>query len=387
MTLCPDCRAPLTGAPACAGCGLPLVGPAAARLWVVDQRLAALETEGTALREERARLLADLRQSGPLPGAVPAPPREATPRQVQNTLLGLGALLLAVAGLVFTAVTYRQLGLAGRAAVLTALTAAAAGAPLLLVRRGLASSAEAVSCVALALGAADAWALRKAGLAGHVDGRSYAAVATAVLALAAAGHARLVPVRASQLGAAGYAQLPVLLVLARLEVSAPVAAVSLTGLAAADLAVADLAPVARPVRRLTRALGGLWSLLALGAAAVALGDDQRAGALGLLALAALAAAVSLRTSGWRSRVASAAVVPLLAGAAWGATRPSLADRTEPLVLVAVALLSLQVAGLLARSRREGPVLGALLVTTAALLAELPHVLLAAAGPFTWLGHA
>jgi hypothetical protein len=390
VTLCPDCRAPLTGAATCDACGLPLLGPTAARLWAVDQRLAGLDTERTTLLEERVRLLAALRQGEAQPPLPVPPPRahEATPRQVQNTLLGLGALLLAVAGLVFAAVTYRQLGLVGRAAVLLTLTAAAAYAPLPLVRRRLTASAEAITCVALALSAVDAWALRQAGLAPDVDGRSYAAVATAVLAVAAAAHARAVPVRASQLGAAAFAQLPVLLLLARLEVSAPVAAVSLAGLAAVDLAVADRAPVPLAVRRMTVGLGGLWSLLALAASAVALGNDERGGAWGLVALAALAAAASVRvTDQVASRALSGAVVPLLAGAAWGAARPSLSGSTQPLVLVAVALLALQVTGLLPRSRREGPVVGSLLVTAAALLAELPHVLLAVAGPFTWLGHA
>ena len=142
-TPCPDCGALLTGAPTCASCGLAVTGPVAGRLWVVDQQLAALA-------RERETLLVQLRP-GTAPTTVPAPPvvptRETTPHTAQNTLLGLGALLLAGAGLVFAAVTYRQLGVTGRAAVLVALTLAAFAGAQALVRRGLGSSGEAVAAV------------------------------------------------------------------------------------------------------------------------------------------------------------------------------------------------------------------------------------------------
>src|SRR5690349_5015180 len=115
---CPDCAAPLTGAPTCLACGLRLIGPEAVRLWEVDVALAGLETRRGELLTERRTLRALLRPGGAAPAqpaaapgangqpVVAAPSREWTPQRVQNTLLGLGALLLTVAGIVFAAVTY-----------------------------------------------------------------------------------------------------------------------------------------------------------------------------------------------------------------------------------------------------------------------------------------
>ncbi len=97
---CPDCRRPLDGSTSCPHCHLPLTGPSAARLWAVDQRLAALDGEQHALRSERIGLLTAMRTgaspeatgslagrllSGALPGGVlPGPSRpprrRATPR-------------------------------------------------------------------------------------------------------------------------------------------------------------------------------------------------------------------------------------------------------------------------------------------------------------------
>lgn len=398
---CPDCGAPLTGAPTCNECQLPVLGPTAARLWQVDQRLAAVAAESAALRDERVRLLALLRSGQtaavpagatyfPPPGTFPpagaAPRKETSPQQVQNTLLGLGALLLALAGLVFAAVTYRHLGVVGRALVLLALTGIAAAVPAWLVRRGLTASAEAVTAVALVLSAVDAWAVRRAGLGDGLDERTYTAIATAVLAALAAGHALTVPVRASWFGAAVFAQLPTVYLLARFDASLPVVAVTLTALAAVDLLVSGDRRVAKDLRWLTAGLGALALFGALGASLAAIADDDRGGAFGLLAIAVVAAAAAARTSDDTLRdLLSGSVTPLVAGAAWAAARPELTDAQRPLVLVAVALLSLQVTGLLARARRNGPVVGSLLVAGVALIIEAEPVLTALFGPFSWLG--
>jgi hypothetical protein len=122
-TRCPQCTAPLAGAGACDACGLRLTGPEAARLWQVDLELLQLEAARRPLLAERSALLAALRGERPaasapviLPVAVPPTPPPApewTPQRVSNALLGLGGLLLAVAALVFTAVTYERLGAGG----------------------------------------------------------------------------------------------------------------------------------------------------------------------------------------------------------------------------------------------------------------------------------
>ncbi len=399
VPLCPDCAAPLTGPESCPACGLNLLGPVAARLWQVDQQLLTLDSQRTALMSERVRLLHQLR-TGEAPAATaatilpaaggPAAPhqrKETSPQQVQNTLLGLGALLLAIAGVVFAAVTYRNVGVVGRAGILITLTAVAATVPFTLVTRRLTASGEAVAAVAVALSAIDAWALRKAGLGEGLEVETYSAVATGLLALAAAAHAVALPLRTSRLAAAVFAQLPVLFVLARTDASRPVLGVTLTALAAVDALVASERRVVPDVRVLTAALSGGAVLGALAASVGAVADHDRGGAWGLTALAALAAAASVRvTERTGSALFAGLTVPLLAAAAWSVARPSLTEPQQPLVLAAVALIALQVSGLLPRVRREGPVLGALAVASVAVLTQGTAILQAVAGPFTWLAH-
>ncbi len=402
---CPDCQATLSGAPTCTACGLPLTGQVAGRLWVVDQRLEALGGERTSLLTERGQLLTSLRSgdsppvwSTPgagtlgrsptvLPTRASTPRKETTPAQVQNTLLTLGALLLALAGVVFAAVTYRHLGVVGRALILLTLTGAAAAAPVVLLRRGLTASAEALAAVALALGALDAWALQRAGLVGTLDHRTYAAVATAVLAVGAAVHASAVRVQVSQLGAAVFAQLPVVLVLARTEASLPVIAVTLAGLGALDVAVASDRRSASLLTSTAAALAGLAVVGSLGASVLAVHDHRAAAGTGFVTLAALAALASARTKDHStSRVLAGAVVPLAAAAAWATARPHLPESQLPLVVLAAALVAVQASALLPRPHRDGPVIGALLVAAVGLLLEAEPIAQAAAGPFTWLGH-
>src|SRR5439155_2919216 len=119
----------------------------------------------------------------------------SSPAQVQNTLLTLGALLLAGAGIVFTAVTYQHLGVVGRAAMLLALTAAALLAPTRLLPRGLTASAESVAAVGVVLALLDVYALRRAGIGKEVEASSYSAVALGALSALLASYAAVVPVR------------------------------------------------------------------------------------------------------------------------------------------------------------------------------------------------
>ncbi len=386
---CPDCSTPLTGALTCGACGLPLTGPDAARLWEVDQELASLDGRRGVLLAERGHLLSLLRRQ-PVTGHPQGPVRgatEASPRQVQNALLSLGALLLAGAGVVFTAVTYRHLGVVGRALILLTLTAAASYAPVRLRARGLDASAEAVGAVALALAVLDAVALRRAGVAASTDGTSYAAVATATLAILTGAYAVTVPLRLARLAAVVLAQLPVLLLLQRTGASEAVAGVVLAGLAAVDLAAADRLRAhdltATRVRDdLWRAAAGcgaaaLGVALALSVVAATLAD--RTAAAGLLAVAAVVAGLAVRV-----RPAAAGVVPLLAAAATVVLRPAVTEEQLPLVPAAVALFGLLVVRALPRARRTEAAAGALLAAVAAVVAEREPILTALAGPVSWL---
>lgn len=388
---CPGCTAPLSGAPTCPTCGLQVVGPTATRLREVDHRLGLLTGEQRALLEERARLLALLR-SGQAPQAVVAPAvygtapaqprRESSPQQVQNTLLSLGALLLALAGIVFAAVTYRHLGPVGRAAILLSLTGAAGAAPVVLAKRGLTASAEAVGTVALVLGVVDAWALRRAGFAAGVDVRSYDAVATALLALACGAYARLLPLRSSRMAAVALGQLPVVFVLARFRATLPVTAVTLTLLAAIDLLLTSSGRLAREIRATAAGFAGVGLTAALLTSVAAVEAHDRAGGAGLLALGLVAAVTSMRLARARAALSGLSVL-LVAAAVWAAARPELTAVQQPLLLVGVAMMTLLAAGLLARPNRTGPVLGALTVAAVALVTQAEPLLVAVAGPFTW----
>ncbi|GAA5073004.1 hypothetical protein HNP84_009287 [Thermocatellispora tengchongensis] len=197
---CPGCGAELpdgaTGEPACPACGLALRGPAAHELWQVDQALAGLEAERERLRARRAYLLSVLRHQPPPPGApvpppVPVgavppgvPPRpEVSARGAQNVLLAIGGVLLTVAAIVFTAVSWGRLGIGGRAAVLAGFTALALAVPVALLRRGLRATAETVAGLAAVLLLLDAYALWRldAGGVRAVETADYVALTCAVV--------------------------------------------------------------------------------------------------------------------------------------------------------------------------------------------------------------
>jgi hypothetical protein len=305
---------------------------------------------------------------------------------VQNTLLTLGAVLLAGAGVVFAAVTYRHLGVVGRALVLLALTAVAAGAPAGLLRRGLTASAEAVAGVAVVLAVLDVYALRRAGLGDDVEVTAYWAMGTAVLAALVGAYAAAVPVQVARWAAAGLAQLPLPLALSHADASPATAAPLLAGQSAADVALAARLPLPRDLRVVLGALGGVLALASLSTAAQAVDDGDRAAWVGFAALGLLAAGASWQSRGRELRDALAApVVPLLAVAAWAAVRPELTHVQEPLVGAAVAVLGLQVVGLLPADRRLGAAAGALAVTFVTVAGEAEAVVQALVGPFTWLG--
>ncbi|MCM3517039.1 SCO7613 C-terminal domain-containing membrane protein [Nocardioides sp. P86] len=211
-TVCPDCRAPLPPAPAvCPRCDLPLRGPVAADLLSTltraDLLLERLRAEAPVLvgatgasaaggavdggragspagREAGAAGRAGLLDGvGPLPRAdradtVPGGTDEratgrATGRglpawSVPRLLLGLGALCLLVAAVVFLAVTWSALEVGGRTLTLLGLTVAAGVTADRLARRGLRVGAESLTVVALGLVVLDAVGALSAGWLGTV---------------------------------------------------------------------------------------------------------------------------------------------------------------------------------------------------------------------------
>ena len=123
----------------------------------------------------------------PGPDEGPAQP-EASTREIQNVFLGLGALLLGVAAVVFAAVTDEPVS---RLAILLIATALMLGAAPVVARRGLISTAETIAAVGLALVPLNGYALYtvEAVRAGPVSATVFAGMVFAVTAAVAAGYA------------------------------------------------------------------------------------------------------------------------------------------------------------------------------------------------------
>ncbi|GGT76968.1 MULTISPECIES: SCO7613 C-terminal domain-containing membrane protein [Streptomyces] len=314
--------------------------PPADELVLVDRELAQLDARRSQLLARRAWLLQALR---PVAAASrPAPPRpvaDATPRSAQNVLLTLGGVLLTIAAVAFTLVSWGSMGIGGRAAVLFVVTSAALAVPVALLRRGLGSTAESVAALGMALMVLDAYALHRVALTG-TDALAYTAVASAVLAGAWTAYgSALGRLRIPLPTAVVAAQLP--LPLGVLAADGGPLALAWAALATAvlDLAVVvRLNPAAAAVRTTAcvgaGALGG-WALLT--GARLSLSSPMPAGAL-LLACAAVALGLAWRVAG--VAVAASAVAGLAtvvaAGGALRAVVPG--DWAVPgYVLCAVAL--------------------------------------------------
>ncbi|WP_203336379.1 SCO7613 C-terminal domain-containing membrane protein [Nocardioides limicola] len=201
---CPDCDGPITPADeSCPACSLPLRGTTAQELFTTlthaDRLLGRLRTEAVPRQPSPSPstpatappLPAPPLPAAPAPAApapaAPAPPVPAAARRtglaaasVPKILLGLGALCLLVAALVFLAVTWQLLGVGGRTGVLIGFTGVAAISSLLMARRGLRAGAESLLTVALGFLAFDVVGAWHAGWLGDLT----AAEATSVTGLA-----------------------------------------------------------------------------------------------------------------------------------------------------------------------------------------------------------
>ncbi|WP_431917823.1 SCO7613 C-terminal domain-containing membrane protein [Nonomuraea jabiensis] len=240
----------------CPRCALPLQGPAAHELWQVDQALAGLRDQQARLQARRTELLGILRAgaadqgaagagvagagsagvagagaagmagvgsagaagagpagvvppyagvvppypgvaAGPGGGGLGVPGREVSPGAAKNVLLILGGLLLTVAAVVFTVVSWGQMSMAGRAAVLVAFTALVMLAPVVLIRRRLTATAETVAGLAVVLLLLDGYAARRVGLLGvdALDALQYTAGVFGLTALILVAYARVTRLR------------------------------------------------------------------------------------------------------------------------------------------------------------------------------------------------
>ncbi|MBP5925152.1 hypothetical protein F3K32_34065 [Streptomyces sp. LBUM 1483] len=381
----------------------------AEELRVLDAELRQLDARRAFLLARRAWLLNVLYAPTAAPTAPSVPPvrrPETTAPSVQNVLLILGGVLLTVAAIAFTLVSWGDMGIAGRALVLGAVTVAALGTPVPLLRRGLRSTAETVSGLGLALTVLDAYALHEVVFTG-ADGTGYAAAASAVLAVMWAAYGpvlgALVP-RAADTDSAITRTvlglpLPLALVAAQLpcvlwsfamnaDVETVTAVVLVT--AAADTAIA-LRVSLKPVRivAVVGAIGwGAWGALAAGWLSwAAAGPGAAARAAALLALAA---AIALTTA-WLTPKPAPALGTAVAGGLLAVTglggiaRAVLPDVwTVPGYLLCGIALLVTVRTSAPEPVRRGLAHASAVVQALALATALPVVAIALLGPVSRL---
>ncbi|ALV36875.1 hypothetical protein AS200_35985 [Streptomyces sp. CdTB01] len=391
--------------------GMTHVPPPAEELRLLDAELWQLDNRRAQLLARRAWLVAAL-QAVPRPPGAPAPhtlpPRPETdaPR-VQNVLLLLGGVLLTVAAMVFTLVSWGHLGIAGRAAVLGVLTLGVLAAPVPLLRRGLRSTAESMAGLGLALTALDAYALHETVFAG-TDGTAYAAAATTALAVLWAAYGLLPRTSALRLpvpAAVAAGQLPLLLWALAADTGPYGCAAALLVTAGLDtlLALRPASSAPAPVR-LTATVGaygtGGWGVLTAGLLSwTAAGPSAAARAAALLLLAAgIALAASWRLA--KSARSDSGTGPVAAGggafghalagalllvlAGGGLLRvPLPGEWTVPAYLACGVALLAALRGPLPTAVRRGFVWASGAVQAVATVSALPLVVVALLGPLGW----
>lgn len=380
------------------------VPPPAEELAILERELVRLDARRAQLLARRAWLIAALRQ--PVAPAVPVTPAfaarpsvaqpfvasapEASSPSVQNLLLTLGGILLTIAAIAFTLVSWGHLGIGGRSAVLGAVTVAALAAPVALLRRRLASTAESVAALGLVLMVLDAYALHRVALSG-TDGLGYAAFASAALAaLWTVYGLSLDRLRVPLPVAVLTAQLPLPLWALTAAAGAPPMEWALLATAVLDVSAAMWAKPAglRGIAATGAATTGGWALLIGGRQSLT--ADTPLDALAPAALLLAAAGVTLyavRRASSVALAASAVAGLAVVAAVGGVVRAAVPQGWSVLgyLLCAVALLGLVRAG---GPKRPAPGLTAAAgaVHALAALSALPLIALTLAGPLSGLGH-
>ncbi|MGV9882947.1 SCO7613 C-terminal domain-containing membrane protein [Streptomyces sp. NPDC003006] len=371
------------------------IPPPAEELRHLDWELRQLEARRTQLLQRRTWLLGVLRAAGPAgppprPAGPPAP--EAAPPSAQNVLLTLGGVLLTIAAIAFTVVSWGHLGIGGRSAVLGAVTLAALGAPALLLRRSLRSTAEAVAGLGLALTVLDAYALRHLALP-DADTLGYAAGASAVLATLWAGYGLLLgELRLPLPTAVATAQLPLILWAGAAQAGDHTMTAALLVTAAFDTALA-LWAAARSVRVVAAVGGctlGLWGAASAGWLSARATDPTAAARAGVLLLfaAVIALVVAWRAKGPEIATGAACAGGLLAVAASGGVlRTTLpAAWTVPAHLACGIALLAAARTALPRPVRRGIAGASVVVQALAVLWALPVTAVTLLGPLRWTTH-
>lgn len=381
------------------------VPPPAEELALLDRELAQLDARRAQLLTRRAWLVSALQPQPQAPngprwstppvghgwapgqawGSVERTAKPSAPRSAQNVLLTLGGLLLTVAAVAFTLVSWGSMGIGGRSAVLALVTVAALAAPAVLLRRKLAATAEALAALALVLTLLDVYAVH-AVAAPDADGLAFTAVASAVLAaLWAAYGLALGKLHLPLPAAVFFVQWPLLL--GAWAAGAPAIVV---GWALLVTAVIDGSIALWGKRLGARVTAGL-GLAVMGSAALltGLGESLTAdGPLGAVLPGALllTAAVAALVGAWRAPNGYAQIGGAVAGLAAVAAVGGVLRAAVPgswhvpaYLLCGLALLFVVRAGL-PRSAGRGVLVAAGAVVAGALVWALPPVAAVLLGP-------
>ncbi|MFI0449024.1 SCO7613 C-terminal domain-containing membrane protein [Actinomadura sp. 6N118] len=376
---CPGCRNPMTrpGLVACPVCELVLTGPDAQELWWVDDQLARLT-------RRRRDLIARLYGPVPVTWPVMVGPQPAlvdvSRVGVRNVLLVLGGLLLGIAAVAFTVISWGSLSLGARALILVSLTGVTLGVVWPLARRGLSATAETLAVIGLLLVGLECYAAYAGGLFGlqDVDGRWYAAWAAAAVTVGWSVYAWVAPLRAPRPLAIVIGQLPLPLGAFALDVPVSGMVFTLLLLSLLDLGVWSMVATARE-RGVAAALGALsWSAGGFTALLMAhtTSSEQSAALLVFAAGVALSWAVFVER-----KFAIATGLTLSVGAT--AALP-LTERWEPAAAAAIALVVMAGALLLPVRLRRMAAIGGLLTLGIATLIVLPSAVFTLVSPLRHL---
>ncbi|MER5745533.1 hypothetical protein ABT097_19935 [Streptomyces sp. NPDC002225] len=380
------------------------VPPPAEELALLDRELARLDARRSHLLVRRAWLLSVLTPPAappaphfapfgpppPAPFAVPAARAGNAPGGAQNVLLTLGGLLLAVAAIAFTLVSWGHMGIAGRSTVLGAVTLAALAAPVALLRRGLSATAESLGALACLLMVLDAYALHRVAVP-EAGAAGFTAASSAVLAVLWGGYGLLLGrLRLPLPLAVVTAQLPLVLWAWSAGAGASGFGWALLGTAALDCVIAvrgrgDAVRMTACAGAWTTGLWGLLVALAQSVAARSVPDALEPAAL-LLAGAAIAL-----FGAWRAPRGLAVAGGVLAGlcgvAAVGGVLCAGMDRgwSVPVYLLCGAALLTAVRAPLPEPVGRGLGWAAASVGTVAVLVSAPLAGLSLLGPVSQLG--
>lgn len=317
---CPVCGSPFAWPPTdrCTACHADLPGPVAAAFWQLAREEAELQARQVDLRRQLAATATPAGTMAPHPVGPPAPPRRRLTDLGAQTVLGLaGAALLAVAAVVFAAVTWQDLPTTARAAILVGAAGSAVSLAVWLEGRALHVTAGAVALLADALTATVVWAVHSYGATGDLVDTGGGALAAlgAVLVALGLGHRRIrwqpVAAAAAWVAAAGLAATAVVDV-------APTAALPLVAFAAtlvAALPAIRLSDGSTP-RAILLSAGVLGLAATSIAAAIVLGTTDGPAVTAPIVAGLGAAAVWVRLGG--RTVGTGAAVAGLTGLAIGA---------------------------------------------------------------------